>query len=773
MRLTFEEAIERNEVVALADSAILRHIDQLNGQPDTSAEVGWINGQIKELQRCEATPELKAKIKALQQRRTETQFKPDYMELVCDRKSDFKKAVRDGFKVNGIEYSFLLGTTSGLKNNTVIFCSSRLHDQLVEFLDCGRDLKHELVPAKFCAYAALACSASNAVSDPKGVLVVPDCFTSFKEKVITIDNSESDEPVMMAVDDYEIRKDCSDGFGTMTPERAALWSEELGLDYVMSGCNTRCAFEKGMLVTFDHVAFAEEVYGASPHNQSAYFVRDVWGDLRDIREVDVILTESMLKLWDSYSSLEDYLENCRRYGYTFSITKVTPKQLENDWTLNYQFTQSYDLTDEELAELVRPTVEGIRDVLGGDYRKMLLYFYGGHISDETFLSSENDCRKALMVDPDIIKDPSVYKMVREMINRRINEARINKLNVRGNYQIACGDPYALWQNIFGLEVTGLLGKGEVYSRYWADGGTDRVVLFRAPMTNHSNIRTGKVSYSAEAAKWYEHIKTMMIVNSWDTIDSALNGMDYDGDMIFSTDNEILLRNTKEPPTLICLQDKAKKAVIDRDSLVQSCLDGFGSKIGLITNRITSQLDVQSRFESGTLEHAVLQRRIESGQKSQQDEIDHLKGIISRPAPIYWFDNYFNAVHEGDNIATRHHKGFNHSIVADKRPYFMIYRYPKLRQKHKSIYTPAFNEAALKNRVDLKELLFKKDKTEDEHRFLNVYTRRSNVSYGNSVPNRICRVIENDLPSGRHSYIGTDKKYDYSAYKTELRYDRKT
>lgn len=239
LTLPFAEAVERNEVVALADSAILRHIDRLNGKPDSAAEIQLINARIRELRKAETTPQLKEKIKDLQQQRTRLQFYPDYMELVIDRKSDFKKAVKDGYEINGIRYRFLLGTTSGLKNNTVIFCSDRLHNQLVEFLNCGRDTSKELVPAKFCAYAALACSASNAVTAPKGILVVPDCFTKFTESVVTIDNSQSDEPVMELIENYEITKDCSDGFGTMTPERAAKWSKELGLEYVMSGCNTR------------------------------------------------------------------------------------------------------------------------------------------------------------------------------------------------------------------------------------------------------------------------------------------------------------------------------------------------------------------------------------------------------------------------------------------------------------------------------------------------------------------------------------------------------
>jgi hypothetical protein len=63
----------------------------------------------------------------------------------------------------------------------------------------------------------------------------------------------------------------------------------------------------------DFVEFAEKIAGT-------YEIIDVWGQKRDVREADVILTESMLKLWDSYDSWEDYFENCQKNNYEFAVT---------------------------------------------------------------------------------------------------------------------------------------------------------------------------------------------------------------------------------------------------------------------------------------------------------------------------------------------------------------------------------------------------------------------------------------------------------------------
>ena len=121
-----------------------------------------------------------------------------------------------------------------------------------------------------------------------------------------------------------------------------------------------------MLFTFDFREFAEKVAGC-------YVVKDIWGNEVDIREVDVILTGSMLKLWDSYASWDDYWDNCVKNNYTFSITKMCPEKLENERNLNYQFIQTFNLSDDDLERLVRPTIDEIRDVLGGLPQEYIIF----------------------------------------------------------------------------------------------------------------------------------------------------------------------------------------------------------------------------------------------------------------------------------------------------------------------------------------------------------------------------------------------------------------
>ena len=96
----------------------------------------------------------------------------------------------------------------------------------------------------------------------------------------------------------------------------------------------------------------------------------------NIDDVNIIMTTSMLKLWDSYASIEHYLSCCDENHHTFSVTKVTPKVLDNERNLNYQFLQSYNLTEEQIDELIKPTMDEIEDILGLDYRKSILFLKG-------------------------------------------------------------------------------------------------------------------------------------------------------------------------------------------------------------------------------------------------------------------------------------------------------------------------------------------------------------------------------------------------------------
>lgn len=532
------------------------------------------------------------------------------MCLIIDKDKDYYRANK-GFSINGVKYERLLGTAGGIKNRTIVYVSKTVAPEIKRRIDNGRDMNKELVPAKLEAYKALACSATVPVSMPSGVLVVPDCETRFYSDIIYLSNENSDEPIMEERNDELIELTESDGYGLMLPSLARRWSADLKLDYTMSGCTTRCAYEKGMVFTFDFVDFAEKIAGT-------YMVKDVWGNEVDIRTVELILTASMLKLWESYKSCDDYLNNCIENGYSFGITKTCPAQLEKERGTNYQFIQPYDLTDEDIDRLIAPTMREIEDVLGGDYVKTVLFLKGCGLKDDDISSLANNYVKAIMIEPRILNDPYIQNNIYQLIKNRINEAKVGVLNVRGNYSIICGDPFSLCQSIFGLPVTGLLKAGEIYNKFWLDAGAEKLACFRAPMSVANNIRLVHVHRSEAASYWYRYMTTCTLLNSFDTAAQALNGADKDGDLVMLTDDETLVNRFTPLPAIMCAQRRAAKKIVSEDDIIRSNVNSFGDEIGKITNRVTSMYEVRARYDKDSLEYKELDYRIKCGQLLQQD-----------------------------------------------------------------------------------------------------------------------------------------------------------
>lgn len=736
---------------------MLRWIDELNGVEDADGKARELKEKIRQVRREPSSPQNKKEVRQLYKDLDALQFKPDYMCLIIDKTKDYYRACK-GFKINGISYKRLLGTAGGIKNSTIVFVSERLADELRRRVENDRNQSKPQVAAKLEAYKALTCSASNPVSWPHGILVVKDVITTFKSDITYLTDEFDGDPLMEARKDEEIELKASDGCGMMLPSLAERWSRELGLDYVMSGCNSRAAFEKGMTFVFDFVDFAEKVAGT-------YLVKDAWGNEVDVRNVELVLTTSMLKLWDSYESCAAYEEACHRNHYEFGIPKVCPKELENERASNYQFLQSHFMTEADIDELIAPTMNEIRDVLSGDWRKAVLFLKGSGLNEKNVDNLDDDFIKALMIEPRLQQDPFVQNTIYQLIRNRINQAKIGVLNMHANYSIVSGDLYLLCQSMFGMPLTGLLKAGEIYNQYWIEHGTDKLLCYRAPMSCHPNIRAVHPAGGDAVRYWFRYIKTGTVFNGWDTASAALNGLDYDGDLVMLTDNPVLLRTHVPMPAIVCAQKTAQKSIPTEDDFVRSNVASFGNEIGQITNWVTSMYEVRAEFEPGSEEYKVLTYRIMCGQTYQQNSIDKAKGIVSKPMPREWHDR-----HAVNKIEDPEKRELYRRIVADRKPYFMRYIYPDLMKQYNT-YIKNTNRNALREFgmtvPELKALPYS-SLTERQLEFLRYYEYHMPVGTRDCVMNRICRKFEEAFDG----YVARQKAvnaFDYTILCSDVPY----
>jgi hypothetical protein len=619
-----------NSVVSLADSQILTWINEINGTQDYDAVASGIKKEIKFTKKQPNTKENQSKIQKLYHELDNLQFKEDYVVVHIDKKEHYKHMYKHGFKINGIPYRRLLCTVNGVKQGEVVFVSERVIDEdgttlvqeIKHRINNGRNQNSPIVPAKLEAYMALCSSASVPVSWPKGTIVIKDCEYKFKTNAVLVDEVEGyDEPVV-SEGETEITNSC-DGCGLILPTLAKRWTQELDgddVDYITCGFNLRCAFTKGMVFAFDFIEFAEKINGASEDNPDKYMVTDVWGTKRDVRDAEMIITENQFKLTKAYSSWEDYYYNCLENHYTYRIAKTSDHELDEIRSLNYQFSQCINLDDDDIDELIYPTVNEVKDIVAMDANKTIAYLCGNKF-DIKYFEHADPVAKALMANQKMIADPYIQSRIKRMVDRRIRDMKIGVIDVNANYQILSGDLYGLCQSMFGLEVTGILDAGEIYSQFWKDKGVKNVMCARAPMSNSHSLMNQKICYNEVAAYWFRYMNTVVIANLKDCMAQSLNGFDFDGDLLFTTNNNVLLRRQKNLLPIVCSQKTADRKVVTEDDLFKSNLQGFGTKIGHITNKITAITNLMANYSPESKEYQVLKYRTQCGQKIQQDEID--------------------------------------------------------------------------------------------------------------------------------------------------------
>lgn len=753
LNLDLHESKKNGEVVLLADSTTLRFIRDITNNNYSELDIQNIKREIKSLKKEKNSKENRNKIKLLYEKLDNILLIPEYVCIVINKDKDYDRANK-GFFINGKRYRRLIATNGGVKNSTVVYTTCDIYDELIMRLKNNRNEEVELVPAKYESYLGLSCSNSIPVTNTDRILVVKDSVNKFKSDITLIDDTKSDYPVVKAVNDYEIEFETSDGQGLISPDFMEMWSNDLKLGYLPSGVCVRNSFVKGMLFTFDFKDFADK-------KSNTYIVKDVWGTDRDIRSIDIVLTTSMLKLWNCYDSLEHYLSCCKSNGYVFSVTKVAPKYLENKRRLNYQFIQALDLSDNDIKNLIEPTVNEIMNVLKNDRISSIIYSGGLSLGDKFIINGENYHVAAMMIDQEVFEDPFVKTKIYNQVKNKIDEAKFGRLNVKGNFSIIADDVITLCESMFGLEVKGLLRSGEFYNKYWLDKGVNKVAAFRAPMTDKSNARILRFVDNDEISYWYRYMDTVTILNSWDTTCAALNGADHDGDTVMTTNNPVIINGVEELPAIVCVQKKANKKLITEEDLISSNKASFGNEIGSITNRITEMYELLSLFDKDSKEFNELSYRIKCGQNYQQNSIDKAKGIVAKSMPIEWYDLKANLPNDNDDETTRKLKEFNLSIVANKKPYFMNYIYSAQMREYNTYIKNSKNNCLRKFGLTIEELESKDNKNKEEIDFLNYFYKLMPVGISPCTMNKICWSIEDIFKDAKINI--KNEQFDYHIY----------
>lgn len=743
--LTFEKAKENKEVISMFDSQLLRSVRRLNGKEFNRDKLSRLKNKLKFLKKQENSKDNAKKITALSKQINEMLFVPEIISIVVENKKHYQYLFKNKLNINGKIYRRLSCSAGQARASTVIFCDTEIADELDKIFDNGRDTKKKLVPSKFNAYKGLITSSTSVVSTPNFCLV-PDCKMKRDVKVNFVTETGLNEDDYIEVRTIKETFNLFDGQGLISVELARKWADELGLDYVPSQWCIRHNYIKGMVNVFDFKAFCEE------KNEKNYIIETSYLDENgnkkkvDLNTVDLIISESQFKLWDSFSGIEEYNQNCEKNGLYWGVSLVSPKKDKDILKMNYQFLQTVKLDNaSDVEKICSKFVDWISGVTSKDIHYTILFLLGTEMDEEEieiFLEqSENYWVKALMVDHELINDKWIKKKIYDLIKNKIKNGCLGQIILDGNFQVLVSDPFAQMQHVCGQTVTGLLGEKEYYSHYWNERGVEVVDSMRAPLTYRSehvllNLKQGK-----ELNKWYEHNKTGIIVNvhGHETINWA--GSDFDMDIIATCSDTTLIKGVYKDELPIAYEPpKATPDKLTDRRLYNADLHSFGSEIGQITNKSTSGYALLPLFDEDSKEYEITMRRIKMCTKLQSAQIDKAKiGRQVKSIPKIWMK--YNRVLEEDSPEQKQEKELLNRTLLNKHPYFFTYLYKGTKKKYKQFYNNQDVTCRQKFGISLNELRKLDRKTPDQITFLSDFHKYSPVIDSDCTMNKICKYIE--------------------------------
>lgn len=734
--LTVAEARLSGEIIQIGDNQVFRTIRKINRVETDSSLLESLIRQRDEIKKQKASKVNSSLINEKQRQIDSILFVPDIINVKVDDKKVYKTIFREGFTVNGIKFLRFCSGSGQSRRSIASFVNAEIKEELDRKLNCGLKIK-KINVAKYNAYFGLYMSATYEVRTPR-VCLINDCeFYKLNKTVDWIEDEQGTNSRAIFEKEIEFVPNMWDGQGLISPEMAKLWQADLDLDYLPSQFGIRSSFIKGMLVTFDFHKFAKSVAEKDT-------IVDHYGKEWNIQDIDVLLSVSQFKMYKFYQSWSEFEQLQEHHGHSWGITKVNDKVDKYMSTLNYQYIQTLDLDKDKLKELSAPTTEWIEKVCSGDKLQTLLFLLGNCKDSDTiakiFNRTNSNFVKAILYDDSLLQDPYIKKKIYDSISNKIQDAKIGRLWVSGNYQAMISCPYAQAQWAFGEDVTGLLKEFEHYSSYWNSCNVDRVDACRSPMVDFHEHNVLNFVNSDDTIEWYKYIHSGIIYNVWGVDTIRHSDSDWDFDIVFTTDNQTILDNIY-PDQNVITYDKvsAPSQSLNTTNIMKTDLRSFDSRIGSITNYSTTFISMLANFNEGSYEHSQLTKRIKLLRRYIGDSIDQAKGIKMKPFPTEWKRREY--IHDEDSEELKQHKYQHNRLVANKKPYFMIYIYDRVKNEYKEYKKKCERTCKEKFACTLNQLISKENKSKQESYYVSDYYRRMPVIKNRSVMNILCGMIE--------------------------------
>lgn len=376
---------------------------------------------------------------------------------------------------------------------------------------------------------------------------------------------------------------------------------------------------KGLVTKFDILGYLEIMHSKIGDTDYCYkkddkfYLIDMYGKGREVTDNTLLLNESMVKLANKFSSMDEYYEilntklNNETHMDTYNlltklyITKVnkSKSELGEYRRLNYQLFNALALTENEYLQLAEQDILLFKKLLKPfDYdadskefvanTDIINIFYKQCCKSEEIegLKEINNivdkCNVLVQLNKDNVKLREVKSQLSSLIEKRVRDIAQGRITVKATYNYIGIDPIS-YMNLAITRKQGNngLNAGEFYCRNINDGETR--TIFRNPCMAYSEIHNIKFVRNAFLDNWLCKSSEIVYFNQKSDIHALIGSSDADGDATTMIDNKIIRNAVIEPQDgkYFCFTADGKKVplIYDDNGRFEATYKPSGNLIG--------------------------------------------------------------------------------------------------------------------------------------------------------------------------------------------------
>lgn len=484
------------------------------------------------------------------------------------KKEEIKSMVINGFCVNGIRFVISERSASMTRNAILGFIEEDISEEIDKII--SMDLKVDnTVLSKWCAYRGLMFSSCHCLEGwhPK-TIVVPDYekvignqklrwLSEESRKYIDKDTGEEKEWKTHGIEEgyKDIEINVFDGHGFIHPNLVRQVKDIIGMEELPTTMMLRAPFIKGLVSQMDYTSYYKE--------HGIEFIEDIWGKWHSVEDEMIILTKSMYKGFSyfkekgTYQDWDNYWSKFNKYNHCWGVAKWNfSEEQEPVYTRgNYQILQDLDLDFDTFKQLARKSIEWIDNIVNKDER--YTYCFLGLTGYEP--KPLNSYAKALMKNPEMIKEECVRDFIKRQIKKYIDKMKCGKIYLRSCYKFLIPDLIMMLQWIGGNEnPEGSLSESE----FWCKGYSGEHVIERNPHICKSEHLVLNATTNEEIEKYCGHLVNTCMLNGKSPSPQRMNGADYDGDLVLVLDEPIFLEGVDKDCAIVLNLDEKMTALAE-------------------------------------------------------------------------------------------------------------------------------------------------------------------------------------------------------------------